>query len=96
MFDRHVSENLRKKNGKPHTGGSRWTFDCHVIENLRKIYEKTGKFTVTSTELVSARGASHPDNVPGDEAKQDRLRRRRERDRLRRERKPLKKKMLCL
>jgi len=37
------------------------------------------------------------ENVPADEAKQDRLRRRREQDRLRRESgKPLKKKMLGL
>ena len=50
--------------------------------------KKLGKFTVTSTELFSTRAAPRAmsDNVPDDEAKQDRLRRRRERDRLRRER----------
>ena len=44
--------------------------------------KKPGKFTVH----VHMAPRAISDNVPGDEAKQDRLRRRRERDRLRRER----------
>ena len=46
-----------------HTGSNRWTLDRHIIENLKKTRHgkyvtKLGKFTVTSTELVSAHGTS--------------------------------------